>query len=495
MSAPWLCCLLAATGTSTSGEARNEGATRIASAEFIKGELANAGSIRLVPHRSFVGARLGLLLIDRTVYATAAPKADLEFLQRRLRLGLEVPLNFEVFDIRSAANEGEAKAGFENAGTLRKQDYDEARDFVKFLRYLTYGKKEDRLFVNVGQLHAFTLGHGQVMRRYASNVDINQSRVGVQVDAYNDFGGFEVALADATRGNLFALLGFVKPLSFFSADPMARSFSVGVSWATDQRAPWALQRGPAIGTSTLGPVLVDEANNPLVDTRAINIYGVDAEVKLLKTDSVDLKTYGDFSLMEGAGSGIALGVLGRFNFRSESVVQLLRTRLELRTYESNFLPSYFDTLYEFQKYQFSGRNRAFSADVATRLNYIKNRSGPRRYGFYLEATYSIPEWVAVAAAFESESEGEDRHLMLHVEVPLRYLDLFATYHQRNFAKLFTLGENDIVFAGARLQLLPVLFLNGRLQKSFAWDPAAFDGLGSYGEALNYQVDVEFGFEI
>lgn len=482
-----------------STEAANTAATETATVGFIKGEFAHAGVIRLVPQRSFIGARVGALIQDDTIYLSVGPKADLRFLDGELRLGLEVPINIEMYSLQNAADSGTGGGGFDNAGRLRKGDYDEGRDFVKFLRYLTYGKKEDNLFVNIGQLYAATLGHGQIMRRYAGNVDINQTRVGLEVDAYGDYGGFEFFLADVTRGNVFGALGFIKPLSFFSENPMARSLSLGVSWATDQKAPYELARMTPVGTATLGAVLSagdgSPLNPPLTNTRAVNIFGVDAEFKVLRTDDVDLKTYADFSTLQGSGSGFTLGVLGRFNFHVGSSVHLLRTRLELRTYDANFLPSYFDTLYEFQKYQFTPNLAAFGPDYTTKLRAIRERTGPRRYGLYAEATYAIPGWFVLAAAFETETEGQDQHLMLHAEIPWKYLQLFATYHQRNLDKPFTLNQNDLIYAGGRLKILPILFLNGRVQKTFAWDPSAFDDLGAYGDDLNFQVDVEFGFEI
>lgn len=466
----------------------------LGSFEFIKGEIAHAGTIRVIPKRSFVGVRLGALLQDTTLYLAVSPKAELEFLDRKLRIGVEVPLNLEIYSLQRAADAGDGQGGFHNLGRLRSRDYDEAREFVKILRYLTYGRKEDNLYLSVGQLYATTLGHGQAMRRYAANVDVNHTRVGFQLDAYGDYGGFEAAVADVTRGNLFGVLAFVKPL-FFMEHELLRTLSVGLHWTSDQKAPFRLRRAAPVGTSPIGMVLVDDTSAPFTDTRAINIVGVDAELKVLKTASTDLKTYADFSALSGGGSGQAIGLLGRFNFRTDSTVHLVRTRVELRTYEANFQPSYFDTLYEFQKYQFvldADRNRA---DFPTKLQHVLSRTGPRRYGMYLEASYSLPDWITLAAAFETESEGEDRHLLLHVEVPLRYLDLFATYHQRNFQRLFQLAENDLIYGGARMQLLPVLFLNGRVAKAFEWRPEAFNGLGAYGESLNYQVDVEFGFEI
>ncbi len=464
-------------------------------APFIKGELAHAGSIRLIPKQSFLGIRLGFLLQDITLFMSVAPKADLEFLDRKLRVGLEAPLNFEFYDIEDAVDAGGAKGGFNHFGRLRKQDYDEVRDFVKFLRYLTYGRKEDHLFVNVGQLYATSLGHGTIMRRYAGNVDINRTAVGVEVNAYGDYGGFEFSLADITRGNLFGGLGFIKPLSFFSQDPVARSLSIGVTWATDQKAPLSLVRNPPIGSSPIGSIVVNDADIPETQNRAVSLIGVDAEVKFLKTRRIDLKAYADISFLNVGGNGVSMGVLGRYNFHDDSTIHLLRTRFELRSYSANYQPGYFDSLYEFQKVQYLLDAKSEDPNFSTKQAFISGRQGDRRFGLYLEASYSLPGWFVFAFAFETESGGQDEHLMLHTEVPLRFLDLFATYHQRNIGKLFSFTRNDVLFAGARLQILPVLFLNGRIQKSFVWDRDDYNGLGGYEEETRYQIDIEFGFKI
>jgi hypothetical protein len=462
---------------------------------FVKGEFAHAGTVRVVPNWSFVGVRIGALLQETTLFAQVAPKVDLEFLDKKLRLGVDVPLNLEVYSVQNAADEAEGTSGFRNLGQLRQRDWDEARDFAKVLRYLTYGKKEDNLYLSLGQVFATTLGHGQSMRRYQANVDVDQTRLGLELDAYGDYGGFEFLVADVTRGSLFGVLAFVKPLSFLMDGVTAKSLSLGVHYTSDQRAPWALRRNAPVGSATLGTVITDAFGAPQADTRAVNVVGVDAEVKLLKTAQSDIKTYADFSMLNGAGSGVALGVLGRFNLHAGSTVHLLRTRLELRSYEANFVPSYFDTLYEYQKYQFSLDPAQSGAALTTKLQAIAGRVGQRRLGAYVEATYSLPDWFTLAGAYETETQGQDRHLMLHLEVPAKMLSFFATYHQRNLRKFFTLEANDLIFAGARMQLLPILFLNGRVQKSFAWDPARFAGLGAYDRSLNYQVDAELGFAL
>lgn len=508
--------LSTSTTSTTSGPGRRAPDAAVDLA-FVKGDFANAGSIRLVPKRSFIGIRLGIFIQDEpqgggpdlpagtTLFATIAPKVDLQLLERKLRIGVEVPLNFQIYNVQDAADAKSGGSGFNHLFRLRQRDWADARDFMKVLRYVTYGAKEDNLYLNLGQLYATTIGHGQIMRRYASNVDLNAFRVGGEVDAYGDYGGFELSLADVTRGNLFAVLGFVKPLAPFTEDAMARSLSIGLTWATDQKAPAMLERFPPIAPSRVGAVrAVNEPNmrcgdtgaeplgSPCAITGSVNVFGIDSEIKLVKTKSIDLKTYVDFSLLDHAGNGITLGALGRFNFHAGSAVHLLRTRLELRSYDSNFQPSYFDVLYEFQKFTYVTNQS--STTLPTKLAYISGRNGPRRVGVYVEASYALVDWFIAAIAFETETEGQDQHLMLHVEIPLRWFDLFATYQQRALSKLFTFDVNDVFYAGARLKLLPFLFVNSRIQKIVAWDASLFNSLGGYASKFNYLADVEIGAE-
>jgi hypothetical protein len=490
-------------------------ATSTAAEAFVKGEIANAGSIRLVPINSFVGLRLGATIEDLTLYATIAPKIDLLLLENRLRISLELPMNFEVYSTRTAANSavmgGTAKDGFKHFGSFRSSDYQTARDYVRILRAIAYGKKEDNFYLNVGQLYATTIGHGQAMRRYTANVDFNSYIVGGEVDAYADFGGFEFALADVTRGNVFGGLAFVKPL-FFTTSPIAKSWSLGATWSSDQKAPLHLRRDAAVPPSMVGPVQLEQCGSmtdpkpcqplqPTYDTAAVNVIGVDSELKVYKNESTDLKVYADFSTLKGAGNGATFGLLGRFNFRAASVLQILRTRLELRSYDPNFQPSYFDVMYEFQKIQYVTNPNDPSSP--TKLAYILGRTGSRRFGSYAEVSYGLMDWFIVAAAFETDTTGEDRNLMLHAELPWRFLHVFATYQQRNFSKPFSLSksdstiastETDLIFAGARLQLLPVLFINGRAQRNLAWDPSKFANLGGYSNQTKFLIDVEFGFQ-
>ena len=216
------------------------------SAEFVKGELSNAGVDRLVVRRSRAILGLGYEQVARTQYAQAYPQLALRFGELTLAVG--APLNFEVF---SSAYPKDAAPGqnhviaFGNAGTLRKADWDEVSEYARVLTYLTYGKKEDRFYLDIGQTHVSTLGHGTIMRRYTPTIDINSTRVSAQVDAYNDHAGFEAMTNDILLWKVVGVLGFVKPLSFLSLDSaIAKSVSLGATVVVDRAAPSTLKFEP-----------------------------------------------------------------------------------------------------------------------------------------------------------------------------------------------------------------------------------------------------------
>ena len=98
----------------------------------------------------------------------------------------------------------------------------------------------------------------------------------------------------------------------FSDNLMAKSLSVGASYVTDMNAPTELTKADN------GYLYADGSGNLLYNPGyAASGFGVDAEVKVLKTKNTDIKIYGDYSQLvlpsaDGAstfGDGGAPGAL------------------------------------------------------------------------------------------------------------------------------------------------------------------------------------------
>jgi hypothetical protein len=123
---------------------------------------------RIITKRSRVVVAAGYNHLDNTEYLLVYPQLHLKL--GEVAFGLGVPLNIEIFNSNypsdPAAQGDNHIIQFRRAGTVRKQDWDQPSDFARVLTFLTYGKKEDRVYLDVGQQHASTIGHGSIVRRY-----------------------------------------------------------------------------------------------------------------------------------------------------------------------------------------------------------------------------------------------------------------------------------------------------------------------------------------
>jgi len=241
-----------------------------------KGELSMLGVVEFLNDQNFAGVGLGYFNLDSVHYASASPTVDLHFFDKKLHLNFGATFNFALFD----PNGG----GFAAAGRFRKQDWDEWQEYLKVIRRVQWGRKEDRFFVRLGRVGATSIGHGGLMRRYNNNMLANTTRVGLEIDAYNDYVGGEAFVSDITfRSRVMGGLAFVKPLGWM-ANPVAKSLSIGAVYTGDLGAPTQLRR------DAQGVVITDRVNNPQYDSTMLHGVGGSIEVKPLRIgDMIDLK--------------------------------------------------------------------------------------------------------------------------------------------------------------------------------------------------------------
>ena len=484
--------------------------------DFVKGELSSVGMTRMESRSNHVLVAGGYNRIGKAHYVLVRPQVGLAF--GDFSLGLGVPLNFEVFNSGYPKDPAPGEnhiIGASNAGSLRKEDWDEVADFAQVLTYLTYGRKEDPVYLDIGQRHASTLGHGTIMRRYASNIDVNLTRVGAQLDAHNDYIGAELMTNDIARWNLIGGLAVIKPLSIVGLDSwLARSVSIGVSAVVDRDAPSSLQMMPEPPCPVPGAckpanvTKVDEGNRLAANREAVTLAGVDLELKLVKSSVADIKPYIDYSKLlyrgdqgEGGG-GLAIGVLGRFNLGALTT-HAFRLVAEYRRLDEGYRPGYFDSFYEVDKFLDGGTGGVKPGDGQVPLTKLQATVGagrpPKRSGYYFEASYGVREAIGLTLAFEGQSELPEKNFIAHLEVPaLSFLKFFGTIYKRGFT-IFDLDEHAVAFAGVRLKVLPVLFVNARAFRSFELDAfkSADTALGTlqYRNVTGYAGDIELGFEL
>ena len=480
------------------------GSTKVTKALFRKGELTDYGTTQILARRDFAGLGFGVSEMDGYRYLVISP--DFNLIRGKLALGVGFPLRLEVGDL---LNEG-ADATF----SVRSMDWDEFSDLVRPLRYFTWGRKEDNFYIDINRVHASTIGHGQLLRNYIPNLDIDEDRLYFSADAYGDYGGFEFLAGALPLPQHFGALAFIKPLSFFTNDKQLQSLSLGLSYVGDLNAPTQLDtvaHANPHDTDEDGGVryAVNDQGNFLWAPAAVHGVGVDGEFKVYKRGPLDIKVYADYShlflpayeplgieatgdggftvgslfrISQGARLGSKAGPLfkGVIDEKIQASIMAnhaFRIRLEGKTFGPRFLPSYFNSTYSIQKLQM-GFSQATSR-LPTKLAYLSLPDDEsQRLGGYLELSYRWMDNIGLTAIYEdafstgmNDTLAAGRQVVLHAESQsTSWAQMYVTYHYFTFENIGDIfkfqTDNELLFAGARIQILPFLFLNAMTQRTF-----------------------------
>lgn len=485
--------------------------------KFVEGELASIGTVGLVPWENRFGLTLGVEQIGEVFYGAATPQLNYTTLvkDRDLSMSFGVPIRIELLDRR-------VDTRFDNVGRVRSQDWNELKDAARVVRFLKYGGKEQRLYLDVNQFKATSIGHGTHMKRYNPNLDFNVTKVSAELDAFGDYGGGEFYVDSITGPEVMGLLTFVKPLSLIDRENfMMRSFSLGFELFADVNAPLRNRLDESDVDDDgrrFNELQVDQKTFQVdfVPTEVVS-YGVSVEMKVYDTDILDYKVYGDWSRIESGvptddpsshlyediptrpvdPSGITFGNLFRIN--SPEKVHALRIRAEYRNYEPNFLPSYFDSLYAVQRVQYPVAANPFDPSVLenrTKLQQVLGRpeGGDRVNGMYFETSWLVSHYLALAVGLELSDRFADNALFTHLEIPhIGRWQFLATYQRRNQKKVgdlfaFDFGDTDFFILKTRYGFFSWFHMNLE-----AITPLAIGSESIVNSAVQVNVSAELGF--
>jgi hypothetical protein len=407
----------------------------------------------------------------------------------------------------------------EHFGRLRRADWDEASDFAKIIRHLVVGGQEQPFYLSLSRLYDQSFGHGTVVRHYNPNIDYDTARLGANLDFTRSAVGVQAMANDLVSPDVVGVMGFVRPLRPFSSSMLGRSLSIGVSYVHGANQPRGLryERG-LFGTSFDQPIPeVDTDGNLVGQTyHSAAFVGLDVEAKVVRSDWADVKVYTDLDKMLDYGSALTLGSLVRLSF-GQPATQAMRARAELSFFGPTYMPSYFDTFHDIFQYQYlPARYRASNGlyYYPSKLEYLDaSRGGRRRVGGYAELTHSFLDLLTVGAVVRgwtpygsptksgytspqfpdysaSCRPGADgatvcdqkvalgkepgfTAMRLQAELPFRrFLQAFVSYEAfstttESGIRAFQLdGDNEVFFSGARIMLLPILFIQGEARRYF-----------------------------
>lgn len=490
---------VARAGEPVETETETESATAAAAAEpsraedrFVKGELIHVGTRELLSRYGHGGVRVGPHFLSRELYLGIDP--GFAIYPDRWGVSLHVPLNFRL-----------AEAGFSAFGgfAVRTADWDEPADIARVIRFVSYGRHESSLYFSVSSLRPHTLGHGELIREYQPNIDLDRSMTGAVFEAYNRWGGVQLQLNDITFTNrIFGALGFVKPLGMLE-DPRLSSLSLGFEYAGDLRAPRCVQvsesdrrcvpgSGNALGLDPATGEPLDQTfvrtdldlGRPVVEETDLHALGFSGEMRVYSGDRSDLKVFLTWHQFLTHGDGLAGGLSARITTGDAESIHAFRLKGEYRNFATDFLPGYFDTYYEVTKFQYRvPRSRyqitptKYQAVFGDPENGFPIEDTARRNGFRLEASWAYFERsrdnkkASFGLALEDSTARGDTNFYAHFELPfLGFVQAFGTFMRLNsdgLGGLFSHAADDIVIlTGLRFQVLPIMFVNLSYTRSY-----------------------------
>ena len=120
-------------------------------------------------------------------------------------------------------------------GNIRKENFNEFSDYLSIIRYVRYGIKHDPVYIKLGALDYYTLGHGSIMYQYNNSPTYDARKIGLVADI--DFGpfGFESIYSNFGEAGVVGIRAYVKPLKMTEARniPIISNLEVGATYAAD----------------------------------------------------------------------------------------------------------------------------------------------------------------------------------------------------------------------------------------------------------------------
>lgn len=303
---------------------------------------------------------------------------------------------------------------------VRSEDWDTPSEVARLLRYLHYTRDEPvRATLAMGELGGVTLGHGVIVDRYTSGLDVDQGHVGAQLRAAAGEVRIDALIDDVVAPRILG----------------ARA-SLGL--------------GPArVGASAV----LDRVAPSMAGTAAVPIVGLDAE---LMGESYDgLFAGGVYTDLVATRTGAGAHLGARASVALGDSDARLGMRGEARLASAGYLPGWIDPLYERTRRERLDRARADEFGGV---------------GGLLEMTLEVPEVGHLAAAYASRP-GTSRLATVGVRAP------YLRGVQAALWAVTEVGGDDpargLAFE-ARVRLPSAMFVGlevARLYQSDAMEPA------------------------
>ncbi len=274
---------------------------------------------------------------------------------------------------------------FDENNNLRKTDWDSADDFIRKIYYIYYGKPGEGLSARVEMIDDLTLGSGAIFRNYCGSLrypllDKKLGAVATYDTGYEDY--IKLFVDDIASPGIYAASFEIMPHDHVQ---------VGAQIVSDNKV------------------------NTGFHNENVTVGSLHVGIPLSSRYNSKFKIYEEIAKIRNFGTGMHTGVLAEmadFTFKTE-----------FRVMGSNYIPNYFDTLYEMERH-YKGRSLMRMRD-----------NGERYSGWFNEFKAKFNDAYTFRVSYEKDYSPFLRpHLSLGIDytgLDYNKLKLSANYDRKN----------------------------------------------------------------
>jgi hypothetical protein len=284
-------------------------------------------------------------------------------------------------------------------GNVRKEDWDSWQSYLDKIYFIRWANRRDPFYFKIGCLPAYTLGHGLIFDQYSNVLRYPEVKnVGGYMGINTPFSGagFEVFTHNIHKNEVIAARLHANPF-LYAHFPVLEDLKLGINIGMDRNQygkypdsdndgvpdiydkfpsdpyswldtdgdgipdnmdsdingtglidhpdinPWVAEHYPNIlvgaDLADFNTIVVQDSALVYSGRRDITVYSVDYLLPLVESPVFTLDHYGEYAMINKYGKGIIFP-----GFSSKFFI--FDAKLEMRSFSDEFLPGYFDRLYE-----------------------------------------------------------------------------------------------------------------------------------------------------
>lgn len=334
--------------------------------------------------------------------------------------------------------------------TTRKEDYDSFSDFLSLIRFVQYAEKGDEgYYARFGELEETTMGFGQFINLFHNSISLDDQKRGIEVNYRTPDYLIEGIYSNVLAGEVFGLRGAYFPLA---QDPLSdyRLVSVGVSLAGDLS-----NLGTLVNIEVPGAPFVVDALTDINGVRTavgnddgkLLMGGIDISMPVFVTETSTGLAYAEVSKIFGHGMGIGAGFTGDWELPDNLRLDI---QFEQRYMGKQFIPNYFNSLYEALRLQTIGIPVDGEDDIEalnTRRNILLGQT-KGRLGSYFTMGWKYKRMWRFRWSFEHAWNVKNSG-WFHFDVKVKSPEL-PVYLRLRFDQLKTTELEDLATTGNNL---------------------------------------------